>query len=166
MHPTVSEDCGDGGMTWAMAVGLAKLLGPRIIQSCRDQSFRKRLERCEDTGQSTLDFGFLSLAPRREEAPPTARFGVLGGLGASEPQALGQASWLCCWPREAGKRCSVCFGSWPEKPGHEVVATDGADCVLANLRKNTAEQSRSLDSSRLFPVGFGESKSCWRGAVG
>ena len=28
MHPTVLEDCGDGGMTWAMAVGLAKLLGP------------------------------------------------------------------------------------------------------------------------------------------
>ncbi|CAE7847935.1 unnamed protein product [Symbiodinium necroappetens] len=76
----LSRDCGDGGMTWAMAVGLAKLLGHR---------------------------------------PEYPRLRVLE-LGAGP----GLVALLLA------------------ARGHEVVATDGADCVLANLRKNTAEQSR------------------------
>ncbi|CAE7328030.1 unnamed protein product [Symbiodinium sp. CCMP2456] len=75
-----AKDCGDGGMTWAMAVGLAKLLGQR---------------------------------------PEYPRLRVLE-LGAGP----GLVALLLA------------------ARGHEVVATDGADCVLANLRRNAAEQNR------------------------
>ena len=66
-----------------------------------------------------------------------------------QSEELGLAWCLCFWPHEVLRSVSLPFFwltsvfFWMSE-GHEVVATDGADCVLENLRRNAAAHAAKL----------------------